>query len=155
MQMDSYYMQEAIKEADRGTNSQDGGPFGSVIVKNNAIVGRGHNRVLAKHDPTCHGEIEAIRDACQNLKTHDLSGCTLYTTAEPCPMCLGAILWANIETVHYGCTKEDSANIGFRDDAFYKVMDGRNSSVLDLIETDRSECLKLFERYSSEAHELY
>lgn len=77
-------------------------PFGTVIVKDGEIVGRGHNRVVVNQDPTCHGEMEAIRDACRNLGTFDLSGCELYTTAEPCPMCLGATLWANIPVVYYG-----------------------------------------------------
>ena len=115
------FMEEAIKEADAGIRARDGGPFGTVIVKDGTIVGRGHNRVLLKHDPTCHGEMEAIRDACANLGTHDLSGCQLYTTAEPCPMCLGATLWANIRTVYYGCNRKDTDSIGFRDDAFYEA----------------------------------
>ena len=88
------FMEEAIKEAREGILQKHGGPFGTVIVKDGRIVGRGHNRVLVNHDPTCHGEMEAIRDACRNMKSHDLSGCSLYTTAAPCPMCLGAILWS-------------------------------------------------------------
>lgn len=151
--MESRYMREAVEEALRGIGARDGGPFGSVIVKGDKIVGRGHNRVLVRHDPTCHGEMEAIRDACRNLGTHDLTGCVLYTTAEPCPMCLGAILWANIEAVHYGCTRGDSADIGFRDEAFYQMIEGEGGP--SLVETDREECLRLFERYVSESHELY
>ena len=89
-----------------------GGPFGAVVVKNGKIVGRGHNRVLYKKDPTCHGEMEAIRDACKNLETHDLTGCQLYTTAEPCPMCLGGILWSNIQEVYFGCDRIDTDRIG-------------------------------------------
>lgn len=111
------FMQLAIDEARQGIAAGDGGPFGSVIVKNGEIVGRGHNRVIAKNDPTCHGEMEAIRAACRNLNTYDLTGCELYTTAEPCPMCLGAILWSNISAVYYGCTRQDSAAIGFRGQA--------------------------------------
>lgn len=137
------YMKEAIKEAYAGIKNKEGGPFGSVIVKDGKIVGRGHNRVLAKKDPTCHGEMEAIRDACKNLGTHDLSGCTLYTTAEPCPMCLGATLWSNISTLYYGCNVKDTDEIGFRDDRFYDFLNGKNQ-LLKQEELGRKECLELF-----------
>ena len=144
------YMDEAIKEAYEGIKNKDGGPFGAVIVKNGKIVGRGHNRVLKNEDPTCHGEMEAIRDACRQLKGHDLSGCEIYTTAEPCPMCLGAILWSNMQKMYYGCTKEDTDSIGFRDDIFYDFLAGKNE-LLKKEETDRDKCLKLFEDYSNDA----
>lgn len=91
------FMQEAIKEARLGINSGHGGPFGAVIVRDGEIVGRGHNKVVLNNDPTCHGEIDAIRNACQKLNTFDLSGCELYTTSYPCPMCMSALLWANIK----------------------------------------------------------
>lgn len=142
------YMEEALKEAYTGIENGHGGPFGSVVVKEGEIVGRGHNRVLYKKDPTCHGEMEAIRDACQNLNTHDLSGCELYTTAEPCPMCLGAILWANIKTVYYGCNRMDTDSIGFRDDIFYEYLNGK-TELLEMSELSRTECLQLFERYQT------
>lgn len=149
------YMEEALKEAYTGIENGHGGPFGSVIVKEGKIVGRGHNRVLYKKDPTCHGEMEAIRDACQNLNTHDLSGCQLYTTAEPCPMCLGAILWANIKTVYFGCNRMDTDAIGFRDDIFYECLDGK-SELLEMSEHSREDCLQLFEAYrTSENKKLY
>ena len=140
------YMEEALKEAYTGIEHGHGGPFGSVVVKDGTIVGRGHNRVIYKKDPTCHGEMEAIRDACHNLNTHDLSGCELYTTAEPCPMCLGAILWANIKTVHYGCNRMDTDAIGFRDDIFYEYLNGK-TELLEMSELSREDCLLLFERY--------
>ena len=142
------YMEEALKEAYTGIENGHGGPFGSVVVQEGEIVGRGHNRVLYKKDPTCHGEMEAIRDACQNLNTHDLSGCELYTTAEPCPMCLGAILWANIKTVYYGCNRMDTDSIGFRDDIFYEYLNGK-TELLEMSELSRTECLQLFERYQT------
>lgn len=91
------FMLIATQEADSNLTTNEGGPFGAVIVKDGKIVGRGHNRVLIKHDPTCHAEVEAIRDACQNLGTHDLTGCELYTSCYPCPMCLSATIWANIK----------------------------------------------------------
>ena len=113
------FMKAAMDEAYDGIRHGHGGPFGSVVVKDGKIVGRGHNRVLLKNDPTSHGEMEAIRDACARLGTFDLSGCHIYTTSQPCPMCLGGILWANIEKVWYGCSEEDADDIGFRDEKFY------------------------------------
>lgn len=142
------YMNEAIKEAYEGIANKQGGPFGTVIVKEGMIVGRGHNRVLSKKDPTCHGEMEAIRDACKNLDTHDLSGCELYTTAEPCPMCLGGILWANIKKVHYGCNRIDTDSLGFRDEVFYEYLEGK-TDLLDMKEDSRKECLTLFDFYKN------
>ena len=147
MQPSSELMQIAIDEAYQGIQAGDGGPFGSVIVKDGEIVGRGHNRVLANNDPTCHGEMEAIRDACRNLGTHDLTGCELYTTAEPCPMCLGAVLWSNMDAVYYGCTREDSDEIGFRDEVFYEYLAGE-ADLLTVSEFERERCLKLFETYT-------
>lgn len=141
------FMQAALEEAYAGIEAGDGGPFGTVIVKNGEIVGRGHNRVVVNQDPTCHGEMEAIRDACKNLGTFDLSGCELYTTAEPCPMCLGATLWANIGTVYYGCTREDSDEIGFRDEVFYEYLAGE-ADLLTVSEFERESCLELFEAYT-------
>ena len=143
------YMEIDIKEAKKGIENGDGGPFGCVIVKDNKIVGKGHNRVVLKHDATCHGEMEAIRNASKNLNTFDLSGCELYTTGEPCPMCLSACLWANIEKVYYGCTIVDNENIGFRDNKFDNLMGGRKKLKSYLTQIDRDECLKLFEYYNS------
>lgn len=148
------YMEKAREEAYKGIRNQEGGPFGTVIVKDGKIVGKGHNRVLLKKDPTCHGEMEAIRDACKTLGTHNLSGCTLYTTAEPCPMCLGAILWANITHLYYGCTIKDTDIIGFRDDRFYQFLNG-DKQLLKEEELDRNECLKLFQDYMNSEHEIY
>ena len=146
------YMDEALKEAYEGIENNHGGPFGSVIVRDGKVVGRGHNRVLLNHDPTCHGEMEAIRDACRNLGTHDLSGAILYTTAEPCPMCMGGILWANIRKVYYGCTIKDTDGIGFRDDEFYEMFSNRESVAE---EADREKCLKLFDDYVKKNAERY
>lgn len=137
------FMKEAIEEARRGIYNNEGGPFGCVIVKDGEIIGKGHNHVVKLKDPTCHGEIMAIRDACKRIDNFDLSGCTLYTTGEPCPMCLGAIKWANIDTVYYGCNIEDTEKIGFRDKVFYD--DKKNRGV----ELDRDECLKLYDEYNN------
>ena len=149
------FMSEALNEAYEGIKNHHGGPFGSVVVKDGEIIGRGHNCVLRDNDPTLHGEIQAIRDACKNTGTHDVSGCELYTTAQPCPMCLGAILWAGIDKVYYGCNIDDTEKIGFRDEVFYKMLDSGNSGE-KLVCIDRDECLKLFDDYDSrEDKELY
>ncbi|MBQ1628317.1 MAG: nucleoside deaminase [Treponema sp.] len=144
-------MKEAVSEAYEGIKHGDGGPFGTVIVKDGKIVGRGHNRVIKNQDPTCHGEIEAIHDACKNLGTFDLSGCKLYTTSEPCPMCLGAILWANIDTVFQGCNISDAEKIGFRDSKFYDFLRGK-PGLLTTTEVGRNECLELFEDYKNSSN---
>ncbi|WP_075425916.1 nucleoside deaminase [Ruminococcus sp. XPD3002] len=137
------FMKIAVDEARTGINAGHGGPFGCVIVRNGEIVGQGHNEVVKRKDPTCHGEVMAIRNACKALGTYDLSGCELYTTAEPCPMCRGAILWANISRVYYGCNVNDTDRIGFRDKVFYEG--GEDISE----ELDREECLKVFEEYTA------
>jgi guanine deaminase len=140
------YMKLAIAEAKKGIEAGDGGPFGAVIVKGDTIVGVGHNQVVKRHDPTCHGEIMAIHAACEKLGTFDLSGCVIYTTGEPCPMCLGAILWANIAKVYYGCNVVDTREIGFRDEQFYQ-MSKPEAKAEFVKELDRSECLKLYDEY--------
>lgn len=114
------YMMRAIELARAGMHRGDGGPFGAVVVRDGEIIGEGWNRVLASHDPTAHGEVTAIRDACTTIGSHDLHGCEIYTTGEPCPMCLGAIYWARIRSIRYGFTIEDAATIGFDDRAFYR-----------------------------------
>ena len=141
-------MENAIQEAYDGIKAGDGGPFGAVVVKDGNIVGRGHNRVIKNQDATCHGELEAIRDACRNLGTFDLSGCEIYTTSEPCPMCLGAILWANINRVYQGCNIQDAEAIGFRDKRFYDHLQG-NSSLLTVTELNRTGCKELFNDYKN------
>ncbi len=135
------FMKIAVDEARKGISSGDGGPFGSAVVKDGIVVGRGHNEVIRQNDSTCHGEMMAIRDACRKLGTFDLSGCELYTTAQPCPMCRGAILWANIAKVYYGCTTDDVDEIGFRDKVFYEKKEDAAE------ELDREECRRLFYDY--------
>ena len=149
------YMTEAIREALDSISQGHGGPFGCVIVKDDKIIGTGHNMVLEEKDSTAHGEITAIRNAENALDSYDLSGCVLYTTGEPCPMCLYAILWANISKVYYGCTIEDNADIGFRDEAFDELSGGRESLSDFLVCIDRDACLKLFKVYSDMEHQIY
>lgn len=114
------FMQEAIHLADEGMRSGRGGPFGCVIVRKGEIVARGNNRVTSSNDPTAHAEVTAIREACRELHTFQLDDCELYTSCEPCPMCLAAIYWARIPTVYYGNTRADAAAIGFDDDFIYQ-----------------------------------
>jgi guanine deaminase len=116
------FMREAIAQARRGMDSLEGGPFGALVVRDSLIVGRGNNRVTSTNDPTAHAEVVAIRDACKNLGTFQLSDCILYTSCEPCPMCLGAIYWARPKQVFYGCTKQDAADIGFDDSFIYEEL---------------------------------
>ena len=144
------FMALAADEADSNLSTNEGGPFGAIIVKDGKIVGKGHNRVLINHDPTCHAEIEAIRDACDYLETHDLSGCELYTSCYPCPMCLGAIIWSNIKKVYYGNTQQDADKIGFRDEFIYKFIEGKckDISVLDLEQFGRDITIASFDNFA-------
>ncbi|MCA9073512.1 MAG: nucleoside deaminase [Planctomycetaceae bacterium] len=115
------WMREAIRLSQESVDT-GGGPFGAVIVQGDQIVGRGQNRVTTANDPTAHAEIVAIRQACESLGTFTLAGCEIFTSCEPCPMCLGAILWARLDCVWYANTREDAANIGFDDSTFYDEM---------------------------------
>ena len=109
------HMRRAIALSLQGMRSNQGGPFGAVVVKDGKIIGEGHNEVTSSNDPTAHAEVVAIRRACVNLNSFQLDGCELYTSCEPCPMCLGAIYWARLDRVFYGNTKEDAAAIAFDD----------------------------------------
>lgn len=116
------FMLRAIELARDGMTRGAGGPFGAVVVKDGQVVGEGWNRVLETHDPTAHGEIIAIRDACRALRTFTLDGCEIFTTGQPCPMCLGAILWARVASISYGFRIEDAARLGFDDSEFFRQM---------------------------------
>lgn len=149
------YMKMAIEEAREGIRANHGGPFGTVIVKDGAVIATGHNLVLLNNDPTAHGEICAIREAGRKLGSYDLSGCTLYTTGEPCHMCLCACMWANIDKVYYGCTIEDNGLIGFRDDKFDQIFGGRDKLGDFMSEFERNACLELFDEYRSLHRTIY
>lgn len=148
-------MQMAIDEARKGIRAGHGGPFGSVIVKDGLVIGKGHNKVVKKQNPTCHGEIEAIKVACTRLHSFDLSGCEIYTTGEPCHMCLCACMWANISKIYYGCTIADNDSIGFRDDKFNDLFGGRDKLGGLLSQIDRPACRELFEEYLKLEHIHY
>ena len=141
---------------DLSKDNNYGGPFGACIVKDGKIIGKGSNKVIKDMDPTAHAEIVAIREACRNLNSYDLSGCELYTSCYPCPMCLSAIIWSNIKKVYYANTKEDAANIGFRDDYIYDFIKSNMSdkSVLDLNELNREEAIKVFEEYMNSNNKI-
>jgi len=150
------FMKIAKENADKGIRENEGGPFGAVIIdKNGNIVAKGNNQVLLKKDPTAHAEIMAIRIACEKLNTYDLSDYILYTSCEPCPMCLSAIIWSNIKEVYYGCTKEDAAEIGFRDEAIYDYLKGKDKSLIKLNQMNREECIKTFEEYKKKDGTIY
>src|SRR4029077_16687982 len=119
MTREEKFMSEAITLSQNGVRNNEGGPFGCIIVKDDKIVGRGNNKVTSTNDPTAHAEVVAIRDACKNLNTFQLEGCEVYTSCEPCPMCLGAIYWARPERVYFGATAGDAAAAGFDDSFIY------------------------------------
>ena len=139
-------MLQAIELAKNGMLAGNGGPFGCVIVKDGKIVGQGSNMVLKTKDPTAHAEVVAIRDACKNLDNFQLDGCEVYTSCEPCPMCLGAIFWARPAKFYFACTKEDAANAGFDDDFIYQEIEVKPSErQIPMISFLREESLKAFE----------
>ena len=148
-------MKEAIEEARKTMNLNYGGPFGAMITKDNKIIAIASNTVLKDNDPTAHAEINAIRKAGEKLGTHDLSGCILYATGYPCPMCLSAIIWANIKNVYYGTNLKDAEDIGFRDDFIYRYLENKDANTLELLELDHDECLELFNEYKTKNKEIY
>lgn len=143
-------MLEAIKLSRSGITNNEGGPFGCVIVKGDEIVGRGNNKVTSSNDPTAHAEVVAIRDACANLGTFQLDGCEVYTSCEPCPMCLGAIYWARPSIIYYANNREDAAEIGFDDSMIY---DEITSDLVDrkipIKSVGRENAIKIFEEWSN------
>lgn len=122
-EQDKYFMQRAIALAQQGMDNNAGGPFGAVVVKNGEIVAEGHNCVTSTNDPTAHAEVVAIRKSCEVLGTFQLDDCIVYTSCEPCPMCLGAIYWARPKKVFYACNKHDAAAIDFDDQFIYEEIE--------------------------------
>ena len=150
------YMKKAIEEAVEGSSKCEGGPFGAIILnKKGEIITSAHNQVLINNDPTAHAEIQAIRKACQKLGTYDLKDYILYTSCEPCPMCLSAIIWANIMEIYYGCTRKDAGEIGFRDDLIYEYLEGKKDDLLIKKQIDREECKKVFKNYKGNNKIIY
>ena len=156
--MISKHMRLAIEKARTTMNNLEGGPFGAVIIdQNQRVLSVSSNSVLKDHDPTAHAEINAIREAGRILKTHDLSNCILYTTCYPCPMCMSAIIWANIKVIYFGASAKDAEQIGFKDDFIYRFFkkDVKDSNLLHANELNREECLKLFDEYAKKNFEIY
>lgn len=143
-----HYLQLAVAEARKGMSEKEGGPFGAVIVQNGRVIARGHNRVLATNDPTAHSEIVAIREATRSLGTYDLSGCVMYSSCEPCPMCFSAIHWARIDRVYYGAGRDDAARIGFDDKLLYDMLSGRaEKSIPEMVYTPDKGCVDIIDDY--------
>jgi tRNA(Arg) A34 adenosine deaminase TadA len=143
------FMREAIRLSKQGMSANEGGPFGAIIVKDGIIVGRGNNKVTLTNDPTAHAEVTAIRDACNNLGTFQLDGCIMYTSCEPCPMCLGAIYWARPDVVYYANHRKDAADIGFDDDFIYEEINVPLSDrSIPMKPVLREEALKVFKAWS-------
>ena len=148
------FMARAIELSINSANTI-GGPFGSVIVKNNKIIAEGSNKVTASNDPTAHGEIVAIREACKNLNTFDLSGCEIYTSCEPCPMCLSAIYWSRLDKIYYANTREDAKNIDFDDSFIYTEIPKKNDDrKIKMVQMLRDEALKAFEIWDKKVDKI-
>ncbi|MDU0369109.1 nucleoside deaminase [Hymenobacter endophyticus] len=143
-------MREAIRLSIEKMQAGHGGPFGAVVVKDGQIIARGFNQVTSTNDPTCHAEVDAIRKACSELGTFQLDGCDLYTSCEPCPMCLGAIYWARPRRVFYGNTKQDAAAIGFDDQFIYEELDKplaqRHVPMIELLRDEASAGFRAWEQ---------
>ena len=152
MTREENFMQQAIALSQHGMMNNEGGPFGCVIVKDDVIIGRGNNKVICTKDPTAHAEITAIRDACKNLGSYQLDGCEIYTSCEPCPMCLGAIYWARPKVVYYANNRQDAANIGFDDSMIYEEIKLEiTDRKIPAICLGRNEALKIFEAWTDKA----
>lgn len=145
---DKIFMQRAIDLAKQGMQNNMGGPFGAVVVKDGKIVGEGYNQVTSTNDPTAHAEVVAIRDACSKLANFQLEDCIIYTSCEPCPMCLGAIYWARPKKVYFGCNKMDAADIGFDDQFIYDELDKQGTDrKIQLIGLMRDKAKVVFQNW--------
>lgn len=148
-------MERAIELAHLGMDQNHGGPFGCVIVKDGQIVGEGHNRVTLNNDPTAHAEIIAIRNACKALNDFQLTDCEIYTSCEPCPMCLGAIYWARPKKIYFAATREDAANAGFDDDFIYKELDlPPHERSIPMIPVERNKAIQLFKKWKQKEDKI-
>ena len=152
--MKNQFMARAIELSIESVNT-GGGPFGSVIVKDEKIIAEGSNKVTSTNDPTAHGEIVAIRKACKNLNNFNLSGCELYSTCEPCPMCLSAIYWAHIDKVYYANTRDDAKKIDFDDSLIYsELLKNVKIRKIPMAQMMREEALKAFELWNKKTDKV-
>ena len=149
-EQDKEFMRRAIALAQAGIDRNAGGPFGAIVVRDGEIIGEGSNQVTSTNDPTAHAEVVAIRNACQNLNSFQLDDCVIYTSCEPCPMCLGAIYWARPKQMFFACTREDAAEIGFDDHFIYDEIElpieDRHIKSINFL---RDEGLKVFENWAN------
>ncbi|MCO4294760.1 nucleoside deaminase [Solitalea sp. MAHUQ-68] len=151
--LENEFMLEAIRLSKEGLMNNEGGPFGCVIVKDGKIIGKGNNQVLATNDPTAHAEVVAIREACKTLGSFQLEGCELYTSCEPCPMCLGAIYWARPQKVYYANTREDAAKIGFDDDFIYQEIPlSLSERHIPMLPMGREQALEVFKFWAEKGN---
>lgn len=150
---DERFLREAIALARQGMDRNDGGPFGCVIVKDGRIIGRGHNKVTSSNDPTAHAEVVAIREACTALGSYQLEGCALYTSCEPCPMCLGAIYWARPDRIVFAATRTDAADAGFDDQLIYDELPlpPQQRRIPTIAEVLRNEARAVFEAWKTKS----
>ena len=148
-EQDRFFMKRAIELAEKGMKNNSGGPFGCVVVKDGDIIGEGYNSVTSTNDPTAHAEVLAIRSACLSLNSFQLKGCTIYSSCEPCPMCLGAIYWARPEKVYYACDREDAAIIEFDDQFIYDEL-GRQigDRSIKFVKLLREDSLRVFNKWN-------
>lgn len=155
MNREQQFMQAAIDLAREGMNKGVGGPFGCVIVKDDAIVGRGCNSVASTNDPTAHAEVMAIRDACRNLKTFQLTDCEIYTSCEPCPMCMGAIYWARPKKVYFGASRHDAAHAGFDDSLIYTELTAPlHERIIEITSFGRDKAVEVFEEWMNKPDKI-
>jgi len=153
--MDTKFMDRAIDLARIGMNQNHGGPFGCVIVKDEQIVGEGHNRVTTSNDPTAHAEVVAIRDACKHLGTFQLTGCDVYTSCEPCPMCLGALYWARPDRIFYAANRNDASDAGFDDSFIYdEISVPAPERSITTNSLNRDKALKLFDEWEEKEDKI-
>jgi tRNA(Arg) A34 adenosine deaminase TadA len=149
------FMQKAVDLAVKGVKNNEGGPFGCVIVHKGRIIGKGNNKVTSQNDPTAHAEILAIREACSYLGSHQLEDCILYTSCEPCPMCLGAIYWARPERVYYAGSRKDAAQSGFDDDFIYKeILAPPEKRSIEFHQIGRKEALEAFKAWNAKEDKI-
>ncbi|MEY4617456.1 MAG: hypothetical protein RJB66_2416 [Pseudomonadota bacterium] len=153
--MHDQFMKRAIELSREHMNANHGGPFGAVIVKDGIIIAEGWNNVTSSNDPTAHAEVSVIRKACEALKTFELIGCEIYTSCEPCPMCLAAIYWARINKIYFANTRQDAAAIQFDDEFLYQELTlPIDRRMIPMVQVDRDEALKVFNEWSVKSDKL-
>ena len=154
MENNSKFILRAIELSIKSIKNQ-GGPFGSVVVKEGKIIAEGFNKVTSNNDPTAHGEIVAIREACKKLNTFNLKGCDLYSSCEPCPMCLSAIYWSHIDRIFYANTREDAKDIDFDDSLIYtEISKDKNDRQIEMVQMHREEALEAFKIWKNKEDKI-